>query len=245
MGSRMSIRISQSYLNLKLEELFLCHEYQIKKQEEKEEQKKLKEQMREEAKLLKEIEEMKLRIEKEEKHFNQAIEKFKGQIARSKTEDEKQILLEKLHELELKLAEIEKTKKDILNREQNTRAGYVYIISNIGSFGQDVYKIGVTRRLDPTERVDELGDASVPFDFDIHALIFSADAPKLENTLHKSFEHRRLNLINNRREFFKVKLEEIEDVVKKNHSKSVEFERIPQADEFRQSYAIRKNRTTA
>ena len=101
-------------------------------------------------------------------------------------------------------------------REQSTRAGYVYIISNIGSFGENVYKIGVTRRLEPQDRVDELGDASVPFYFDVHAMIFSDDAPSLENALHKAFDNRRLNRINLRREFFHVTLSEIEDVVRRN-----------------------------
>lgn len=110
---------------------------------------------------------------------------------------------------------MEKQKEDVLNRERNTRAGYVYIISNIGSFVEDVYKIGVTRRLTPYDRIRELSSASVPFQFDVHAMIFSDDAPKLENTFHKTFHHKRVNLINERKEFFKVSLEEIKEVVEK------------------------------
>ncbi len=242
LGKRMQIEISSEYYRLKVQELFLCYEYQVKKQEEKEEQKRLREQMREEAKVMKEIEEARLRIEKEEKHFCQAVIKLNAQIAQAKTEEEKLILLDKRAELEGKLAAIEKDKINILNREQNTRAGYVYIISNIGAFGSNVYKIGVTRRLDPSERVDELGDASVPFDFDIHALIFSDDAPKLETSLHRAFENRRLNLINNRREFFQVSLDEIEEEVKKNHNKTVEFNRLADAIEYRESMVLRENR---
>jgi len=240
LGQRMTITLSQQYLDLKLQELYLCYEYQVKKQEEKEEQKRLREQMREDAKVQREIEEAKLRVEKEEKHFIKAIQKISEQLATAKTEDERIIFEEQKRQLEGKLTVIEKDKLDILNREQNTRAGYVYIISNVGSFGKNVYKIGVTRRLDPSDRVDELGDASVPFDFDIHAAIFSDDAPRLETALHRAFDHRRLNLINNRREFFYVTLEEIEAEVKKNFNKAVEFVRIPEADEFRQSMAIRQ-----
>lgn len=136
---------------------------------------------------------------------------------------------------------MEKDIQDVQNREQNTRAGYVYIISNLGSFGENIYKIGVTRRFDPVERVDELSDASVPFDFDIHAVIFSDDAPALENALHKAFEHKRLNLINRRREFFNVSLDEIVRVVKTNFSKPVEFTKIADAAEYRETLVLRQS----
>ena len=241
LGSRMSITISHDYLDLKLQELYLCHEYQIKKQQEKEEQKLLRERMREEAKALKEMEDIKLKLGKEEKHFTKALEAIEAQLLRVSTAAEQEMLEKEKSSIQQKLAEIEKTKQDIQNREQNTRAGYVYIISNVGSFGENVYKIGVTRRLDPHERVDELGDASVPFDFDIHALIFSEDAPGLENALHKAFEHRRLNLINRRREFFHVTLEEIEHVVRTNFSKPVEFIELADAPEYRQSLVLKQN----
>ena len=209
LGQRMTITIATGYLNLKLQELYLCHEYQVKKQQEKEEQKRLREQMREEAKLLREIEEQKLKLEKEEKHFNKAFKLVQVQLERAESDAEKDALQRELATIRQKLAELEKNKLTVQYREQNTRAGYVYVISNLGAFGENVYKIGVTRRLDPLERVDELGDASVPFDFDVHALIFSDDAPALENALHKAFESRRLNLINRRREFFHVSLNEI------------------------------------
>ncbi len=240
LGQRMSISLSPQYLNLKLEELYLVHEYQVKKQDEKEEQKRLREQMREEVKAMREIEELKMKIEKEETHFNKAIVSLNEQIQRAKTEAERGILEKEKSEIEKHLIEIEKDKLDVLNREKNTRAGYVYIISNIGSFGENVYKIGVTRRLDPTERVDELGDASVPFNFDIHATIFSDDAPALENALHKAFAHRRLNLVNLRREFFEVTLDEIEEVVKKNFNKPFEFTRLADAEQYRESEVLRK-----
>lgn len=242
LGKRMSIVIAPEYLKLKIDELYLYHEYQQKKQEEKEEQKRLRAQMREEAKLLKEIEEAKLKLGKEEKHFNKALEKINSQLDKVTTDSERETLEKEKELIEQKLGEVQKNMLDVETREQNTRAGYVYIISNIGSFGENVYKIGVTRRLDPTERVDELGDASVPFDFDIHALIFSEDAPALENALHKAFENRRVNMINRRREFFKVSLSEIEQVVKKNFKKPVEIVELADAEEYRESLVLQKDK---
>jgi hypothetical protein len=242
LGQRMSIIISQDYLNLKIQELYLCHEYAIKKQEEKEEQKRLKEQMREDAKVQREIDDLKNKIEKEERHFVKALNQVNERLSKAKTEIEVAMLKEEKASIEKNLVDVEKDKLDVFNREKNTRAGYVYIISNIGSFGENVYKIGVTRRFDPTERVDELGDASVPFDFDIHATIFSDDAPALEFALHKAFSHRRLNMINNRREFFSVTLDEIETVVKKNFKKPVEIVHLPDAPEYRQSLQMKELR---
>ena len=119
------------------------------------------------------------------------------------------------------------------------KADYVYIISNIGAFGENIYKIGMTRRLNPQDRIDELGDASVPFNFDVHAMIFSDNAPALEAALHKAFEDRKLNMVNKRREFFYVTLEEIKDVIKKNFDKTVEFFEIPDAEQYRVSQKMR------
>jgi hypothetical protein len=235
LGQRMNIVISPEYLNLKLSELYLCHEYQIKKQEEKEEQRRIREEMREDAKLQKEIEELKAKIEKEERHFNQALQKLNTQLKTATTDNERDLLQNEINSIKNNLAKVEKDKEDVLYREQSTRAGYVYIISNIGSFGENVYKIGVTRRLEPQDRVDELGDASVPFYFDVHAMIFSDDAPALENALHKAFNNRRLNRINLRREFFHVTLSEIEDVVRRNFNKPVEFTKLAEAEQYRQS----------
>ena len=149
-------------------------------------------------------------------------------------------LLSKKAELENQLKDIDKAIKDIDYREANQRAGYVYVISNIGAFGPDVYKIGMTRRLDPQDRVDELGDASVPFNFDVHAMIFSDDAPALETALHKAFEDRKLNMVNTRREFFHVTLNEIKDVVKKNFDKTVEFIDVPDAEQYRISLKMQQ-----
>lgn len=237
MNSKNAVRLSPDYVKLKIDELQLAYEYAQKKQEEKEEQKRIREQMREEAKLQKEIEEARKDIEKEQKHYTNTLLKLKKQLEDC-DEVEKEVLLEKKLEIESHLTELDVAIKDIDYREANKKAGYVYVISNIGSFGENVYKIGMTRRLDPMERVDELGDASVPFKFDVHAMIFSDDAPKLEAALHRAFENKKVNMINNRREFFKVTLEEIEEVVRNNYDKTVEFERTPQADQYRESIKI-------
>lgn len=238
LGKLMQIEITREYRNSKVDELHLAFEYQTMKQKEKEEQKELRAQMREEAKLQREIEEARKKAQKEQKHYENAYQKLIKQIKENGTTPD---LEEKLKEVEEQLGEIKKSIEQIDYREANQRAGYVYIISNIGSFGENIYKIGMTRRLDPTERVDELGDASVPFDFDIHAMIFSEDAPKLENSLHKAFDHKKLNLVNSRREFFNVTLEEIKEVVKANYDKTAEFINIAEAEQYRTSQSLRKH----
>ena len=149
-------------------------------------------------------------------------------------------LLEKKSKLEADIADTQKAISDVDYREANKRAGYVYVISNIGAFGEDVYKIGMTRRLDPMDRVNELGDASVPFCFDVHALIFSEDAPALETALHNAFEDKKVNKINQRREFFHVTLDEIKEVVHKNFDKTVEWTDVPEAEQYRQSLVMGK-----
>lgn len=234
-GGVLGIELTKKYLNLKLEELSLSYEYAIKKQEEKDFLAEKRAQERENQAAKREIEEMKKKVLKEEKHFVQAIEDNRLKFEATLDESLKKKLEDKIKELEFKLSKVQKDKEDVLNREQNTRAGYVYIISNIGSFGEDVYKIGVTRRLEPRDRVRELGDASVPFKFDIHALIFSEDAPALETQLHNTFSEYCLNKVNRRKEFFKVPLSKIEEVVKQHHAKEVEFEALAYADEYRQS----------
>ena len=238
LGISNKITISPVYLRLKLDELSLAIEYAIKKQDEKEEQKRIRQEMREQAKLEKELEEARKNIDKEKKHYSNAPDKLNSQLEGDLSDDQKNDLLEKKAEIEGQLSNLQKALDDVDYREANQKAGYVYIISNIGAFGENVYKIGMTRRLDPMERVDELGDASVPFNFDVHAMIFSEDAPKLEAALHRAFEDRKLNMVNTRREFFRVTLDEIEAVVKKNYDKTVEFIRIPPAEQYRQSLAM-------
>ena len=239
LGVTMSISITSNYYDLKIQELRLALEYQIQKQREKEEKAELRAQQREEARLQKEIKEQRKNIDKERKHYEQALSNINKQISSSSDENIEE-LNKKKEEIIQFLSDIDTKIKDIDYREANQKAGYVYIISNIGSFGEGIYKIGMTRRLNPQERVDELGDASVPFKFDVHAMIFSEDAPALEAKLHRAFEDRKLNLVNQRREFFKVSLEEIKEVVKNNFDKTVEFIEVPDADQYRISLKLRE-----
>lgn len=237
LGKSMSLQITQKYIDWKEEELTLAFEYQQKKQEEKEAQKAARAEMREAARLQKEIEAQRKKIEKEQTHYQTAYEKLLKQLEEDPDNSD---LLAKKSELENQLNDIDRAIKDIDYREANQRAGYVYIISNIGAFGENVYKIGMTRRLDPQDRVDELGDASVPFNFDVHAMIFSDGAPALETALHKAFEDRKLNMVNTRREFFNVTLDEIKEVVKENFDKTVEFVDVPDAEQFRVSQKMKR-----
>lgn len=245
LAARLGLSIDSHYLTLKLEELYLNYEYQLKKQEEKEEQQRIREQLREEAKVQKEIEELKRKVDKELIHFSRALASVNAQLAEVTDERQRALLEQEKASIQENLKKTEHIMEDVLNRERNTRAGYVYIISNIGSFGENVYKIGLTRRLEPQERIDELGDASVPFRFDVHALIFSEDAPALENALHQAFIERRVNMINPRREFFRVTLEEIEHVIKNNFNKPVEIIRFAEAEEYRQSIMILQERAVS
>ena len=236
------ISITQEYLKLKLDQLVLTYELAQKKQEEKEELRRQREIEREEKKLAKEIEEKRAEIEKEQQHYNNAVKNIDIQIAAEKDDVRLALLLQRKEELSSHLTDLDKAMADIDYREANHRAGYVYVISNIGSFGEDIYKIGMTRRLDPLERIDELSGASVPFRFDVHALIFSNDAPGLEAALHREFEDRKVNAVNGRKEFFNVSLQEIETVVKKYHDKTVEFNYLPDAQQYRESLLIKKER---
>lgn len=237
LGKTMGLMITSRYINSKIDELHLAFEYRLKKQEEKEEQKIARAEMREAARLQKEIEAQRKKIEKEQNHYQIAFEKLLNQL---KSNPDDADLLQKKAELEKQLDDIDKAIKDIDYREANQKAGYVYIISNIGAFGENVYKIGMTRRLDPQDRIDELGDASVPFNFDVHAMIFSDNAPALEAALHKAFENRKLNMVNTRREFFNVTLDEIKDVVKKNFDKTVEFIDVADAEQYRISQKMKQ-----
>lgn len=239
LNQRNRIRVTQAYLKLKIDELHLVHEYNVKKQDEKEAIRAAREEEREQAKLQKEIQEARKKITKEQAHYENAKEKLLQQLANAK-DSEIEELKSKIKEMEDKLTDISKNLSDIDYREANQRAGYVYVISNIGSFGEGIYKIGMTRRLDPQDRVDELGDASVPFKFDVHAMIFSDDAPKLENALHKAFEDKKVNMINGRKEFFKVSLDEIEKVVKENHEKLIEFNKNADAEQYRETLKIKE-----
>lgn len=236
LGTIMSISITKPYLDAKVKELRLAFEYQQKKQAEKEAAKEARAEQREQAKVQRELEEQKKKMEKEQTHYQTAYERLNSQLL---LHPDNVDLLNKKAELENRLSDIDKALTDIDYRQANMKAGYVYIISNIGSFGENVYKIGMTRRLDPQERVDELGDASVPFKFDVHAMIFSDDAPKLEAALHKAFEDKKVNMVNQRREFFNVTLDEIKEVIRKNFDKTVEFIDVPDAEQYRISQKMK------
>jgi hypothetical protein len=230
--------IAAEYLNLKLQELYLAHEYQDKVQQEKEEQRAIREQMREEEIARRELEKAQQDAEREEKRYEDALAKARAEVAVA--EGAKQAKLNsQIAELEKRLAEAQAQKERAISRAQMTRSGHVYIISNIGSFGENIYKIGMTRRLDPMDRVRELGDASVPFAFDVHAIIYCDDAPALESALHRLFAARRVNMINERKEFFRVHIDEIETVVLKHHG-TFELTKVAEAREYQQTMAKRR-----
>lgn len=241
LGNIFTVQIVREYKQLKMEELFLAYEYQKKVEDEKEEKREERERLKEEARAAKEIEERKKELEKEQKHYTSALDKFKEQLVNCTDETEKAILEEKIQDIQTNLDEVNKGIEDVDYRQANKRAGYVYIISNLGAFGENVYKIGMTRRLDPMERVNELGDASVPFKFDVHSLIFADDAPALESALHKHFDNKKVNMVNYRREFFEADLDEIQEVVKQNFDQTVEFIKIKEAEEYRESLKIKEN----
>jgi hypothetical protein len=240
-GESSSTSLAHSYLLLKLEELHLTHEKNIKIQEEKEEQQEIRAQMREEARIQKEYEKAERDAAKEEEGYQKALLQARAELAAASSE-EQEILNEKLLKLEADLAEAHSKTERIVSQAQLTRRGHVYVISNMGSFGDDVFKIGMTRRLEPYDRVKELGDASVPFRFDVHAMIFSDDAPSLESTLHKKFKEKRVNQINHRKEFFRVNLTDVEKAVTDLGLK-IEFTKKAEAQEYRESLAIEADKS--
>jgi Domain of unknown function (DUF4041)/Meiotically up-regulated gene 113 len=229
-------QITWDYLSLKLEELYLAHEYQERLQEEKEEQRRIREQIREEEVAQRELEKAKLDAEKEENRYAEALRKATEDAQRAVGEKQQKLMWQ-VEELQRRLDEAKTNKERAIARAQMTRSGHVYVISNVGSFGEHVYKIGMTRRLDPMDRVRELGDASVPFSFDVHAIIFSEDAPALENKLHRLFHDRRINLINARKEFFRVTIEELAQAVRDNHGE-IDITLAAEAVEYRKTLAM-------
>lgn len=240
LDSTNQISITSQYLRLKLEELYLEFELEQKIQAEKEEQREIREQMREEEKALKELEKAAKDAQLEEERYQRALEKAKADVEKAKgAELEK--LNAKIAELNANLEIAHAQKVRAISQAQLTKSGHVYIISNIGSFGENIYKIGMTRRLEPLGRVKELGDASVPFDFDVHGMIYSDNAPGLENTLHRHLESKRLNMVNNRAEFFVTNINEIEQIIKE-FNLSVKLTKIAEAKEYRESISILRQR---
>lgn len=236
LGEQYTASIQKSYLDLKEKELLLEHEYNLKKQKEKEEQRIALEELREEEKARREYEQAQRVAEKEEANYQKALEKARTEVNEASGEKQKELLI-KIEMLEHELQNAHERKERAISMAQQTKRGHVYIISNIGSFGDNIFKIGMTRRLEPIERVRELGDASVPFHFDIHTLIFSEDAPTLEFELHKAFADRKINMVNNKKEFFKVSIEEIEEKLKQI-GLSADFIKMPEAMEYRESLVI-------
>lgn len=225
------------YIELKFEECKLQYQYTLKKQEEIAEQKLIKEQIREEQRAIKEFEKAIAEAEKEEKMYRNLLDKARQELAQA-DEQERSEMEQRIIILEQQLAEAEAKEERAKSMAEQTRKGHVYVISNIGSFGEDVYKIGLTRRLEPMDRVKELGDASVPFPFDVHAMIYTDDAPSLETALHREFHSQRVNAVNLRKEFFCVDLEEIKDAVEKIAGVDAEFKMTALAEDYYESLRL-------
>jgi hypothetical protein len=234
--------ITETYLSSRIDELKYSVLVMEIKRKEQEEQRQIKEQLREEEKARREIEKALRDAAKEEEMLTKAMEKLKSQMDKA-SEEQKAKYESQIAELEQKWKEAEERNQRALSMAQQTKSGHVYVISNVGSFGENVYKIGMTRRLEPSDRVRELGDASVPFPFDIHAMIWSENAPELENNLHKYFLKAQMNKVNPRKEFFKIPIQEI-----RTHIEGLEVQTkwsmIAEAAEYRESMAIEKSLET-
>lgn len=224
LGSTFGIAIPEPYLALCIEELELTADYLAKVAEEKERIREERARAREEAKVQEELEAERSRIEKERQHYENLAATLEAQGNAERAAEARS----HLEELDRALAEVD-------YRQANIRAGYVYVISNLGSFGPGVVKIGLTRRLEPMDRVRELGDASVPFNFDVHALHFSNDAVGIETAMHQKFAAQRLNLVNMRREFFRVTPTDAREALLEFSGDLLEFTEDAEAAEFHQS----------
>ena len=209
------------------------YNYYVRKEQARQEQLAIKEQMRQEAEERKALEAERKKVEKEESKYKSEIEKLNQALSESSSDTEMDKLKARILELQSQLSNVILKKEEIVNL-QNGKAGNVYIISNLGSFGENVFKIGMTRRLDPQDRVNELGSASVPFKFDVHSFIFSEDAVGLEKKLHDMLNNKRLNKVNLRKEFFKISIEELEELIS-SVDPTAEFNKTMLAEEFRQS----------
>ncbi|OCH61973.1 ATPase [Aliivibrio fischeri] len=225
------------YIELKFEECKLQYQYTLKKQEEIAEQKLIKEQIREEQRAIKEFEKAISDAEKEEKMYRNLLDKAQQELAKA-TEQDRSEMEQRIIILEQQLAEAEAKEERAKSMAEQTRKGHVYVISNIGSFGEDVYKIGLTRRLEPMDRVKELGDASVPFPFDVHAMIYTDDAPALETALHREFNSKRVNAVNLRKEFFNTDLVSIQEAVEKIAGIEAEFKMTALAEDYYESLRL-------
>jgi hypothetical protein len=237
LGVVVSTRLTEAYFNLCLDELRLTHEYEMKKQEEKEKEREDRERMREEERAQKDFERARREAAIEKANAEKALETARDALQKATGEHLVAIQAE-IQELEKRMADAQSKQDRAVSMAQLTKMGHVYIISNVGSFGENIFKIGMTRRLEPDDRVQELSGAAVPFGFDIHAMIFSEDAPGLEIALHTKFADRRINLVNPRKEYFRVTLDEISEFVH-DLGQKVEFVNLPEAKQYRESEAIR------
>jgi hypothetical protein len=238
LGESYNCALTREYLSMKQKELKLTFEYESKVQQEKEEQRALREQMRDEERSRREIEETLKQTALDEERSRKALEHARAELATASGRKET-ALQDKIILLEGRLAEALRNKERAISRAQLTRSGHVYIISNIGSFGEAMFKIGMTRRLEPLDRVQELGDASVPFGFDIHALIYTDDAPSLESNLHRRFDKQRVNLVNERKEFFHATIDQLELAVKECGA-TITLTKLAEARDYRVTLERRK-----
>ncbi|EMV3139028.1 DUF4041 domain-containing protein [Staphylococcus pseudintermedius] len=233
-----NVAIPSTVLDIKLEQLQLVHQYQVKLEDEKEIRKEEKARIQEEKKVERELERKLKDIDKDIKHHNNEVSKLTTYLSKANTDVEKEIFAEKIRELEKQILKLKSDKDSVNERMVKAQSGYVYVISNIGSFGENIYKIGVTRRLEPLDRIKELGDASVPFEFDVHALIFSENEFDLEKKLHDHFKDNQVNKVNNRKEFYNVDLKEIERIVLDEYNETVKFVHEPKAEQYRESISL-------
>jgi hypothetical protein len=230
LGKLMEIQVSDQYHRLRIEELRLVSDFLAKKEEEKERMREERQLLREEAKALAELKREEEKLRKERDHHRSVLE----QLLLSGAADAD------IEAARARLAESDDALAGVIAREANVRAGYVYVISNVGSHGPGIVKIGMTRRLDPMDRVRELSNAAVPFRFDVHALFFADDALGLEQELHAHFADRRVNLVNFRREYFYATPQEVEQVLREKHGQLLEFHADPDAVEWHQSVNAHK-----
>ena len=230
---RNFVKLTNQYLELKAKELQLAVEYDLQKQEEKELLREQRAQEKEDRKLQAEIAAKRKKLEKDRMHFKQMLDNVEA-LMKSASEEEKEKLKLQLSEYQNKLSELDEIEEDIDYREGHASAGYVYVISNIGSFGEDVYKIGVTRRLEPLERIRELSSASVPFQFDVHALVFSEEAFALETELHNQLAEFKVNKVNGRKEYFRVPFDRIKEILSAHKELAIELTEKAEAFEYRQ-----------
>lgn len=234
MYQRNNIAIAQYYVDMKRDELYLAAEFEEEKRREKEILREQREKEREDKKLQAEIAAKRKKLQKERAHYENVIFDLREKLSKT-SESETLEFKSQIAEYESQLEEINQAEEDVDYHEGHATTGYVYVISNVGSFGPDVYKIGVTRRLDPLERINELGNASVPFKFDVHALVFSEDAFGLETELHNKFDKFKVNKVNSRKEYYHIPLVEIKKAISAHSDVSAEFIDAPEAFEFHQS----------